>query len=100
RCPTGPGEQLTHQSGEPEVRLYHCGTKLSRERVVAPSVGGAVGAEPGHDQVDAVGREAVMCAQMGSDLLDKFPDMVGHRPASATHQVELVVGMGDLPSGR
>ena len=59
-----------------------------------------VGALPGYDQVDAVGDEFVALLQMEPDLGNQLPGMVPDGPTATADEVELVVGMGDLPSGR
>ena len=57
-----------------------------------------VGTLTGDDEVDAVGDEVVAFAQMQPDLTHQLPGVVPDGPAGTADEVELVVGMGDLPS--
>ena len=50
-----------------------------------------------HNQVDILGTEAVAAGQMHPHLLDQITGVVGDVAAHSAHQVELVVGVGDLP---
>lgn len=59
-----------------------------------------VGALPGDDEVDAVGDEAVMFAQMEPDLTHELPGVVPDGAAGTADEMGFVVRMGDLPSGR
>lgn len=61
---------------------------------------GTIGAFPGYDEVDAVSNEVVTPVEMQADLTDQLPGVVPYRSAGTADEVELVVGMSDLPSCR
>jgi len=57
-------------------------------------------ADPGDDEIDVIGVEGMVVTEMGADLVDQPAFVMVDRAASVAHQVEVIVGMGDLPSCR
>lgn len=58
----------------------------------------ALCAHPGDHEVDIVGPEFVVVTEMGPNLVDELPCVVVDPPTAPTHHVEMVVGVGDLPT--
>ena len=60
----------------------------------------AVGTRSGDDEIDAVCGETVAFMEVRPDPVHQLSRMVPDGTAAFAHEVELVVGMGDLPSCR
>lgn len=88
------------------VLIEACKTATGRRSVDADRRAGcsegsdAVGAETGDHEVDVLGAEVVVVTEMGSDLVDQFALVMVHLTTLPANHVEMVVGVGDLPSGR
>lgn len=57
-------------------------------------------ANTGNDQVDILRGELMLIAEMRANLVDQLSDVMVDTAALSAHQVELIVGMGDLPPCR